>query len=341
MKRWRIGLLGAVVSLLAIYFIIIQVDIGLLTESFRSARYGYVLLSGLLLVLALIPRALRWRTLLSGALPLWRAFHMMNVAYLVNGIVPLRMGELARMFLARRHDPPVPLLKSASTILVERLLDLLAVLVLLGVALAASPTLPQDYRTAASGSVVILLAGFSVLIFLASQRPLAQRMVTWVTGWVPLLAKWNLQDWLNHFLDGLTPLTKPRLLLQVLLWTAVGWGISVFAGYILMFAFFESGNLAATCLYIAAAAFAIAVPAVPGNLGTYEWAIMLALSALNYGDPTTATIVSFAVVVHAVNLLVHACTGAYGLLREGVSISQLSAGVQEMNQDYVEQRTKA
>lgn len=341
MKRWRVGLLGAVVSLLAIYFIAIQVDLTLLVESFRSARYSYVLLAALLLVLGLIPRALRWQTLLNGALPLWRAFHIMNVAYLVNGIVPLRMGELARMFLARRYDPPVPLLKSASTILVERLLDLVAVLVLLGGALAASPALPQEYRTAASGSILILVVGFSVLVFLASQQTLAQKLLIRVMGWVPLLAKWNLQDWLSHFLDGLTPLTKPRLLLQALFWTALAWGISVLAGYILMFAFFESGNLVATCLYIAAAAFAIAVPAVPGNLGTYEWAVMLALSSLNYGEPTSAAIVSFAVVVHAVNLLVHGGTGAFGLLHEGISLSQLTTGVQEMNQDYVEQHTKA
>lgn len=333
MRHWRVGLLGVVVSILAIYFIVTRVDLNLLAQSFSQARYGYLLPTALLLVVALLPRAMRWRALLSGALPLERAFNMINVAYLVNGILPLRIGELARVFLAGRYDPPVPLLKSASSIIVERLLDLLAVLVLLGGALAASPTLPAEYRATASGLVVLLVAGFSALIILASQRALAQKLIARFTNWLPFLAKWNLSAWLDHFLEGLAPLTRPALLAQVLFWTAISWGISVLAGYILMFAFFPEGSLAATCLYIAAAAFAIAVPAVPGNIGTYEWAIMLALSALGYGagEPTEATLVSFAVVVHAINLAVHASTGIYGLMREGISLSQLSAGVKQMN----------
>ncbi len=341
MKHWRIGLLGIVVSFLAIYFIVVQVDLQLLGESFRTARYIFVLPAAVLLVIALIPRAMRWRVLLGGALPVSRSFNMINVGYLVNGIVPLRIGELARMFLARRYNPPVPLLKSASTIIVERLLDLLAVLVLLGMALAASPTLPMDYRSAATGSVLLLLVSFSILIFFASQRKLAQTLVAWVTGWLTPLRKWNFQEWVDHFLDGLTPLTRPGLLIQLLLWTALGWGFSVFAGYILMFTFFESASLPATCLYIAAAGFAISVPAVPGNIGTYEWAIMLALSAMGYGDPATSSIVSFAVVVHGLNLAVHSATGVYGLIREGVSLNQLTEGVREINQphetNYVEQ----
>ncbi len=341
MKHWRVGLLGIIFSFLAIYVIAVQVDLQLLGESFRTARYIYVLPAGLMLVVALIPRALRWQVLLGGVLPVQRSFNMLNVAYLVNGIVPLRMGELARMFLAHRHEPPVPLLKSASTIIVERLLDLLAVLVLLGGALAASPTLPADYRTAATGSVLVLLVSFSMLILFASQRRLTQLLVTWVTGWVPPLRKWNFQEWVDHFLDGVLPLTQPRLLVRLLLWTALGWGFSVLAGYILMLTFFEEASLAATCLYIAAAAFAISVPAVPGNIGTYEWAIMLALSAMGYGDPTNSGIVSFAMVVHGLNLGVHSATGVYGLIREGISLNQLTAGVREINQphetNYVEQ----
>jgi uncharacterized protein (TIRG00374 family) len=342
MKHWRIGLLGVGVSLLAICFIAIQVDTARLFEAFATARYAYLLPSGLLLVVALLPRAIRWRALLGGALPLERSLNMINVAYLVNGIIPLRMGELARMYLARRHDPPVPLMKSAGTIIIERLLDLLAVLVMLGVALAASPTLPPEYRTAASGAVIMLLVGFAVLIIMARQRPRVERLTLRLGGRVPLLNRLSLRDWLMHFLEGLAPLTQPLVLARVVLWTGVSWGFSVLAGYILMFAFFEQASLAATCLYIAAAAFAIAVPAVPGNIGTYEWAIMLALSAMGYGDPTGAILVSFAVVVHAVNLVVHSGMGIYGLIREGISLNQLSAGVREINQQnemvYVEQR---
>jgi uncharacterized membrane protein YbhN (UPF0104 family) len=96
-----------------------------------------------------------------------------------------------------------------------------------------------------------------------------------------------------------------------------------------MFAFFDQADWATTCLYIAAAALAIAVPAVPGNMGTYELSIILALQAVNI-NATANTIVSFAVVVHWTNLVVHALMGVIGFMQEGISLSQLSKGVQEI-----------
>lgn len=328
MKHWRIGLLGLVISLLAIYFIVSQVDLNRLGTALVTARYIYLVPAGLLLVVALVPRAIRWRVLLNETIPLKRAFSILNVSYLVNGVLPLRMGEVARAVLASRVDPPVPVLKSASSIIVERMLDLLAVLVLLGFALATSPTLPDDYRAAALFFIPLLVAAFGVLIVLASQRTRLHAVLAAVVRRVAVLQRLNVTAWVDHFLDGLLPLTRPALLFQALFWTGVSWGFSVAAGYILMFAFYEQASWSATALYIAAAAFVIAVPAVPGNIGTYEWAIMLAMSAVGYGAATDPTNISFGVVVHALNLGVYAVMGTLGFVQEGISLSQLTADVE-------------
>jgi len=110
--------------------------------------------------------------------------------------------------------------------------------------------------------------------------------------------------------------------------TAVSWGFSVAAGYVLMFTFYQQPSLATTCLYIAAAALAIAVPAVPGNIGTYELSVLLALRATGYGEPAS-TAVLFAILVHGVNLIVHSGAGVYGFIHEGISLGQLSQGARE------------
>lgn len=328
MKRWRIGLLGLVVSLLAIYFIVSQVDLAQLGRALGTARYEYVLPSAVLLTAGLVTRAARWQVLLNGALPLRRAFSITNVSYLVNGVLPLRMGEVARAVLANRVVPPVPLLQSASSIIVERMLDLLAVLVLLAFALATSPRLPEDYRTAALVIVPLLLVGFGVLLALARQRSRVHSLLRFASARVPALQKFDVPGWADHFLDGLLPLAQSGLLLRALFWTAFSWGLSLAAGYILMFAFYDRASWSATALYIAAAAFVIAVPAVPGNFGTYEWAVMLALSAAGYGAATSPINVSFAVVVHALNLAIYAVMGTLGFMQEGVTLGQLSSEVQ-------------
>jgi uncharacterized membrane protein YbhN (UPF0104 family) len=127
--------------------------------------------------------------------------------------------------------------------------------------------------------------------------------------------------WLNHFLDGLKPLTIPGLLFQALSYTAISWILSVCAGYILMLSFFPQASWSATFLYMAASSLAVAVPA-PGNLGPFELSILLALNASGYGD-SQDTVIAFALFVHGVNLAINVTTGVIGLITEGISLKQL------------------
>lgn len=331
-NRFRLGLLGLVVSAVALYFMFYQIDLGQFVQALSQARYIYLIPTVALLLAGLVTRAYRWRMLLGSAFPLERAFSIMNVAYLVNGVLPLRIGEIARMYLANRVDPPVPPLKTGGTIVIERLLDLLAVVVMVGLALMWGQV-PGDLRTAASVATPVLIVGFAVLVGLASQRSRTIRMVGEVIQRLPIqrLFGQRLVHWFDHFLEGLEVLAKPLKFIQSLGWTAISWGFSTAAGYILMFAFFDQASLSATLLYIAAAAFAIAVPAVPGSIGPYELAIVAALGAAGYGEPA-AVARAFAFVVHGVNLLVHALTGFAGLMREGLTLTQLSQGVQQLRQ---------
>lgn len=326
-KHWRVALLGIMVSLLAIYFITSQIDLKILNDALQAARWEFVLLCVVFLVLGLIARAFRWRLLLSGSLSFRRTFHIMNVAYMVNNVLPLRIGEVARAYLATRADPPVPVLKSVSTIVTERLLDLLAVVMLVVIGLVAGPV-PDELRYTGAFFGTVGFIGFLTLVFFSRQRKLAHRILRFFTQRIVILQRINLPVLLDHFLEGLAPLARLNTLLLALFWTALGWGLSVFAGFVLMYTFYEQASFAATCLYIAAAAFAIAVPAVPGNLGTYELSIILALDAVGYSDPTTATM--FAVTVHMVNLVVHAGTGLIGFIEEGVSLQQLQQGVRNI-----------
>ncbi len=328
-KYWRVGLLGVIASLLAIYFIASQMkDVRQMWAALQSARYSYVLLSLLVIVVGLFARGARWRALLGGALPFYRAFSITNVSYLVNGVLPLRVGELVRAYLATQARPPVPAFKSISTIIVERLLDMVAVLLILALALTGG-ALPDQLRATALFFAPLVVIGFVVLIVVASQRARTMKLAGWLIGRFPVFQRWNVLAWLEHFLDGLTPLTQPKALIVIVMWTIASWFCSLLSGYLLMLAFYPQADWATTCLFSAAASLAVAVPAVPGNLGTYELSILLALGAMGYGEPA-ATATAFAIAVHAVNLLVNSTLGVYGFIQEGVSLGQVSQGVRDL-----------
>ncbi|MFN8564229.1 MAG: lysylphosphatidylglycerol synthase transmembrane domain-containing protein, partial [Anaerolineae bacterium] len=252
LKYWRTGLLGVVASLLAVYFIISQMkDVGLMWSALRHADYGWVLVSMGVIVVGLFARGARWRALLGGALPFVRAFSITNVSYLVNGVLPLRIGELARAYLAAQVRPPVPILKSVGTIVVERLIDVLAVLIILALALSAGP-LPEELRSAALVFAPLVVVGFAFLILLARQRERALRLAERLISRIAFLQRRDWLAWVRHVLDGLTPLTQPAALTQVLLLAAASWACSLLSGYVLMIAFFGHGDWATTCLFSAA-----------------------------------------------------------------------------------------
>ncbi len=328
-KHWRVLLLGSLVSLAAIYLVVKQINLQELGRALSQAQYGYVLPAAVLIVLGLAARAVRWRVLLNYVLPLWRSFNIINVTYLINGLVPFRLGELARAFLASRADPPVPMFTSFSTIIVERLLDTLAVLVILGLALTTAP-IPPELQAVSAVFAPLVLIGFAVLIIMAISP---ERSAAIVARVVPdsIAERWHIIEWFKQFLDGLKPLTHLRTLIPIILWTVIAWGLSIASGYVLMIAFFGEGSWAATCLFTAAASFAVAVPAVPGNVGPYEASIVLALQAMNLNG-TYETMVAFAIVVHALNLGMSAILGVFGFIQEGISLEQLSEGMRGMRQ---------
>lgn len=328
-KHWRAGLLGLGASLLAIYFIFSQMgDVQQMLTAFQGANYSWVVVSILVSVLGLIVRGARWRALLGGMLPYMRAFNILNVAYLINGVIPFRVGELVRAYLAARAQPPVPPLKTISTVIVERLTDVLAVVVILGLALSLAP-LPDELRSAAQVIAPTAALGFIALVLVARQRERTLTIAERLLNRMKITRSENLLRWLGHFLDGLTPLAQMSTLVEVSILTAISWIFSLLAGYVLMIAFYGHGDWATTLLFTAAASLAVAVPAVPGNLGTYELSILLAMGATGYGEPVAAA-TAFAIAVHAVNLLVNSVLGVYGFIQEGVSLDQLSQGVREL-----------
>jgi uncharacterized membrane protein YbhN (UPF0104 family) len=95
-----------------------------------------------------------------------------------------------------------------------------------------------------------------------------------------------------------------------------------------MLVFYPEINPAVVFLFIASASFAVAIPAVPGNVGLYEGSILLVMFAFGYGgtEQANATALAFALVVHFVNLAVNAVLGIIGIMAEGVSLSQLTQG---------------
>ncbi len=329
MKRRYTIVAGLLISLVMLVLVLHDVDLNRVRLALTQADYGYVIPAAIILALSLLTRAVRWRVLLSWRLPLRHAFSILSISYLLNGTLPFRMGEVARLFLTTRVPQPVSAFTTLSSIVVERLFDVLIVIGMLGIVLAVLPV-PGTIVAAGLALGVTSLGGLVALILVARYPARAFRILAWMERPLPFLRRWPLERYLGRFLDGLAVLTSWRSGLLAISWSLISWGLSVAAGYVLMAAFFPQPSWTVALFFVAMASLAITVPYAPGAVGTFEAAVVLALSLTGYNQPEGSA-VAFAIVLHVMNTSVHSLAGIAGLLHEGVTLGQVMRGAQDVS----------
>lgn len=312
MKRRRILILLAsfAVSVALLAVILRDIPIAEVANSLRAADPGFLLLSFGFVAASLLLRGIRWSVLLDRRIEFVQATHMVNVMFLGNQL-PLRLGEVARSVLATRQR--VPLGTAASSIVVERIIDSLIVVLMIAASVGGSP----DVSELATSFGFLALFCFLVLLFFARYPQLAHQILDGLLRFVPVLSRLPLRALLNDLLAGLRPLTHLRALLSVLCWTALAWGVSLAGYYCLHLALgIETDYLRSVPLGVALAALALALPVSIAGLGPFEGAIVLSGNILGI-DPLAS--VSLGFLYHGVSVMSYAVWGTIGLLALGVT----------------------
>ena len=323
-KRIAIVMLSLAVSLALLLLILRDVPLADVWESLRAADLGLTLLALLMVALGLGVRGIRWAILLDGRISIPRATHLVNIMFLGNQL-PLRLGEVARGMLAARYG--VPLATSASSIVAERLIDSLAVALVIAFTLASLPDALPELARQASLFGLLALAGFLCLLALARFPALAQRLLGTSQALIPPLRRLPLDSLLRDLLLGLQPLAEPRSLLVIAFWTLVGWLFSFGTFYALHLALgIETDYMISVPLGIALAALAIALPVSIAGLGPFHGAVVLA-GQLAGMQPLQAVALGF--LFHGVTVLSYALWGSLGLLALGLSPRSAFAGDDE------------
>ncbi|PJF34153.1 MAG: hypothetical protein CUN49_16830, partial [Candidatus Thermofonsia Clade 1 bacterium] len=127
--------------------------------------------------------------------------------------------------------------------------------------------------------------GIFVLAFFAARRQLAHAILSVFLKFLPFLERLGMRSLVDKVLDGIAPLGSTRGVSYAVWWSLWSWVASIVAGYVLLFAFYDQPNWAAALLMIAAAALAVALPAVPGSVGPFEAAIIVGLQLSGMVDP--------------------------------------------------------
>lgn len=124
-------IVGLVLSAAALYFAFRNVPINELLEYLTSINYLWVLPALIVLMISFWLRAVRWRLILESSrkISVWRAFHPMMIGFMINCVLPGRLGEVARPVILQQKEQ-VPFATGLATVAAERIFDLCILLFL-------------------------------------------------------------------------------------------------------------------------------------------------------------------------------------------------------------------
>lgn len=308
------GLLVTVLALAALYFF---VDLDELRTAFTLGDYRWLPLVVLLFFGTLFSRTFAWRTILKEQAGFWECFLVLNQAYLLNNVLPFRLGELGRAVILSNRSK-LSFWHVLSTIVVERVFDLG---IAAGILLATVPlVVGSDWaRPAALVAIGLVLAGFVVLFLMASRPKVARNLIRLLTKPWPKLGKW-VNDKAGAFLEGLSALREPSRFLRVAFWMLLTWFFNIAWYYLLLRSFLPEATWLWAVFSIGVASMGVALPSSPAYIGVLETALVGALSLFGV-DPAVS--LAYAVVAHVLYFVVTGALGVVGFWRQGESLSRV------------------
>lgn len=272
-RNWLQALAGLLVGGGCLWFSLSGVDVDRVVRQFAHIAWPWIEIAGAGVILVSAGKALRWQWLYpSHAAPLpWRThFSVLLVAQMLNLVVPVRLGEIARLGLMQQEGRPAG--TTLGTIALEKSLDLLATGASL--ALLVPLALLPDWLRSTAG-LGVFLTGLGLLIALL----LAGGLRRWILRGIAAIrpshperpSPWSRWiDRLFHLvettLEGLGGLGAWRLL-GVLALTGLIWLISVAVIRAILAAFAVSGGWTAALVLVLAIAFSNLAPTPPALIG--------------------------------------------------------------------------
>jgi uncharacterized protein (TIRG00374 family) len=299
-----------VVTLLFCYQALASINFSLAWRALRQSDYWWVAAALVPFALGNLARAMRWRSLFArqrrpGA---GVTLNATMVGYLYNNIMPARAGEAARVVVLTQRSAAPPA-EIVGTVLVERLYDVLAILLIF---FAAEPWLPQVswFGAAAVAAVVLalLIAGAAIVLAIFGEWP-----VHLLLG--PLrrharVSSERIERIATELAHGLSGLRDWEVATEAFIWTVAAWLMTAACCYFVSLAFHLGLPPAAGILIAVAVGLGMILPSPPAAVGVFEAAALIALKA--YDIPYSSAL-PYALVLHLVNFVPFVLAGLFAL----------------------------
>ncbi len=343
-------LIGMILSAIALYFAFRRVPFGDLLKYLSVINYFWIIPSALMVLLAFAIRAMRWQIILMTFHPIkfWQAFHPLMIGFMLNCILPGRIGEVARPAVLKKKQQ-VSFSTGLATVAAERILDalfLIGFLSLIFSTIDIDPTFQIDFGQYSLNRDTLLMLGKNVfrasifltvcicLVALDNTRATMKRMIRWAPNLLFFISNEfkrriektvcrPLTDLLDHAAQGFLLLKHPKQLAYSIVLTIVIW-LSSGLSYYLMGLGCPGVSLSFYDFMVVMIiiCFFIALPSVPGFWGVWEAGGVFAMALFGVSNETAA---GFTLANHVVQVFPVIVVGLISSMLISINIRQIAS----------------
>jgi uncharacterized protein (TIRG00374 family) len=294
-------LTGLLVTIVCSWLVLRQVDVSRIETLFFSADPSWILLGLSFLGTAYTFRIIRWWLMLRSiapALPLTACAGPFLSSIALNNLLPFRAGDIMRV-VGFCRELTLPASSVLGSLVLERLLDLAAILIVFFVAL---PTVtpdgfPPQILVIAKWLAAMCLALVGLGIVIPERLACLARAIAAMVQRRRWERAGSLARWVGEFFSSMTLMRARQRMIPLVLLSLGAWCMegAVFAAVAKGLHIGEPGI--SPWFALSTGTLGTLLPSTPGYVGTFDYLTMLGFLA--YGFPQSAA-AACAVLVHVV-----------------------------------------
>jgi uncharacterized protein (TIRG00374 family) len=331
---WKAAL-GIAISAAGLYWVFRNQSLSDIVAEVRKADPLYFTLATICATAVFWIRAWRWKALLDPIrtdTTFRSRFGATTIGFMGNNLFPARVGEFMRP-LALSREEKLPVVSCFTSIVLERMLDGLTVILLLFISMMFRlPGLHGAEQHTGHARVygAIMLTALLVFFAFVAWPATAAKVIGKVTSPLPEKGRHLVMHSFEAFMKGANALRNPAIIARAGSWSLVLWLVNALGFWFAFKAFALPYNFTAAVFFQGLLVVGVAVPSGPGFFGVYEWWANAVLVTMWGANATTAN--AFAVAYHIAGFIPVTVIGLYYAHQFGISAKDAAESEAELQE---------
>ncbi|HAM38171.1 MAG: hypothetical protein A2474_08010 [Elusimicrobia bacterium RIFOXYC2_FULL_34_12] len=314
-------ILGILISVFFLFLVLRNINFKNVIQIVANGEYLWMLPCLVTYALSFVFRSIRWKYLL---LPVKKfkakqLFSSLIMGFAANCIFPFRFGEIVRAYIVgKKHN--VSKSASLATIVLERIMDGVGILFLLGIALLYLEKIPPWTKKVV---VIAILLFIGSLVF-AGILIVKKHFIDWLKK-IPLL-KYELKEKIiskiKKFITGFEVITNVKGFIMVIVFSLCVWICETFNMYFLIKVMGVHLSFFTIIFVLFATVIGVTIPAAPGSIGTFEFFFV---ASMMFFGVTKENAVASALMIHSFGIIFVMVLGVYFFFKEGISYKEIAS----------------